>query len=223
MAALDEDPVKQSLLKAIRKGQASKVTEILKQNPKFTADETLDGAQNRLLHKAARYGKVNVVQTLLTLGADVNGENKFHMTAMHHAAVEGSAEVIEALIEAGAKVNHPDNAKRLPLHWTCAYGHLEATRVLLEKGKAKVNVPDKEGFYPLHRCCQEAPPSSSQKTDQESEAATKEAKNMEDDVNRSEIAKLLVAKGVDVNVKEPQGLQTPLHLSAINGYVSLIR
>ena len=128
MAAIDENPVKQSLLKAIRKGQASKVTEILKQNPKFTADETLDAAQNRLLHKAARYGKVNVVQTLLTLGADVNGENKFHMTAMHHAAVEGSAEVIEALIEAGAKVNHPDNAKRLPLHWTCAYGHLEATK-----------------------------------------------------------------------------------------------
>lgn len=128
MAAIDENPVKQSLLKAIRKGQASKVTEILKQNPKFTADETLDAAQNRLLHKAARYGKVNVVQTLLTSGADVNGENKFHMTAMHHAAVEGSAEVIEALIEAGAKVNHPDNAKRLPLHWTCAYGHLEATK-----------------------------------------------------------------------------------------------
>ena len=99
-------------------------------------------------------------------------------------------------------------------------------RVLLGKGQAKVNVPDKEGFYPLHRCCQEAPPSSSQKNDQESEEDTseaKEAKNMEDDVNRSEIAKLLVAKGVDVNVKEPQGLQTPLHLSAINGYASLVR
>ena len=106
---------------------------------------------------------------------------------------------------------------------TFSKADLNIYRVLLEKGKAKVNVPDKEGFYPLHRCCQEAPPSSSQKTDQESEAATKEAKNMEDDVNRSEIAKLLVAKGVDVNVKEPQGLQTPLHLSAINGYVSLIR
>ena len=128
MAALDEDPVKQSLLKAIRKGQASKVTEILHQNPKFTPDETLDAAQNRLIHKAARYGKVNVVKTLLDLKADPNGENKFHMTAMHHAAVEGSAEVIEALIEAGASVNHSDNAKRLPIHWTCAYGHLEATR-----------------------------------------------------------------------------------------------
>ena len=35
---------------------------------------------------------------------------------------------------------------------------------------------------------------------------------------RSQIVNLLVAKGVDVNLFEPQGKQTPLHLAAINGY-----
>ena len=35
---------------------------------------------------------------------------------------------------------------------------------------------------------------------------------------RSQIVNLLVAKGVDVNLFELQGKQTPLHLAAINGY-----
>ena len=40
----------------------------------------------------------------------------------------------------------------------------------------------------------------------------------QNDKYRSEIVKLLVAKGADVNMAEPQGKQTPLHLAAINGY-----
>ena len=56
MAALDDDPVKKSLLRSIIKGNANKVAEILKNNANLSADESLDSAQNRLLHKAARYG-----------------------------------------------------------------------------------------------------------------------------------------------------------------------
>ena len=40
MAALDEDPVKKILLRSIIKGNATKVAEILKKNPKLSADET---------------------------------------------------------------------------------------------------------------------------------------------------------------------------------------
>ena len=76
-----------------------------------------------------RYGKVNVVKTLIEdLNADPNGKNKFDMTPLHHAAVEGSAEVIEHLLKSGADSNLADNAQRLPLHWTCANGFFEATK-----------------------------------------------------------------------------------------------
>ena len=37
------------------KGNCQKVTEILKAHPDISANETVDSAQNRLLHKAARY------------------------------------------------------------------------------------------------------------------------------------------------------------------------
>ena len=96
MATLDEDPVKKSLLRAIIKGNANKVAEILKNNAKLSADESLDSAQNRLLHKAARYGKNKVVKTLIEVcGANPNVKNKFDMTPLHHAAVEGEFQVLK--------------------------------------------------------------------------------------------------------------------------------
>ena len=55
MTTLDDNPIKQALLKAIRKGNAQKLKDILKANPTVSANETLDSAENRLLHKAARY------------------------------------------------------------------------------------------------------------------------------------------------------------------------
>ena len=54
MTTLDDNPIKQALLKAIQKGNATKLKDILKANPAINANETLDSAENRLLHKAAR-------------------------------------------------------------------------------------------------------------------------------------------------------------------------
>ena len=65
MAAVDEDPVKKALLKAIIKGNVKKVIEIVEKNKNISPDETLDSAENRLLHKAARYGKTQIVQALI--------------------------------------------------------------------------------------------------------------------------------------------------------------
>lgn len=80
---------------------------------------------------------------------------------------------------------------------------------------------DKDGFTPLHRCCQEPPPPASKPKNEEVEAEkielTAEEKS-QNDCNRSEIVKLLVAKGADVNARESKGDQRPLHLAAINGY-----
>jgi len=222
MATLDENPIKQSLLKAIRKGNCQKVREILTTSG-MSPNETVDSAQNRLLHKAARYGKVNVVKTLIEdLNADPNGKNKFDMTPLHHAAVEGSAEVIEQLLKSGADSNLADNAQRLPLHWTCANGFFEATEVLLDKGKSKFNAKDKDGFTPLLRCCQESPmtkdtPSNNDQTDQKTEKEDEEDKTKQDK-SRAEIIKALVAKGASIKIAEPQGIQSALHLAAMNGY-----
>lgn len=98
---------------------------------------------------------------------------------------------------------------------------------MVETGNSKVDLKDKDGFTPLHRCCQESPATSSPpKKSEEGQEAAEAQPNVEDekaklrqsDLDRSEIVKLLVAKGADVNARESKGDQRPLHLAAINGY-----
>ena len=91
---------------------------------------------------------------------------------------------------------------------------------------------DKEGFTPLHRCCQEPPPQPPKKAKnaelpdtqkpEKSESQIKQEKE-ESDRLRGEIIKALVGKGVNVNITEPQGLQTPLHLAAMNGFTQVCK
>jgi len=172
-----------------------------------------DTADNRLLHRAARFGHAAVISLLVTKGADIGITNKFGMTPLHHGAVHGGADVIQSILDAGADPNQPDDAGRLPLHWTATKGHVEGAKVLIAGG-AKPTGGDKEGFTPLHRCCQEEPQS---KTDEDTEESYKEKL----DKAKSEIAQILIAEGASVDATELKGKQTPLHLSAMNGLVAV--
>ena len=110
MAAKDltaTDKAKQRLLFAIRKGDPEKVQLALeKSGGRCGPNDAADSANNRLIHRAARYGHAGVVAKLVELGADPNADNKFGMVPLHHAAVGGEADVIVTLIKAGADVSH---------------------------------------------------------------------------------------------------------------------
>ena len=62
------NPAKERLLVALRKGQSEKVASLLDANQDpgdpLHADLEADTALNTILHRAARYGKVKVVQVI---------------------------------------------------------------------------------------------------------------------------------------------------------------
>jgi len=67
---------------------------------------TKDDAWARLLHQAAGAGYAELVEALITAGADVNARTEEGETPLHQAAVRcGGLEVVGALIAAGADVN----------------------------------------------------------------------------------------------------------------------
>lgn len=86
---------------------------------------------------------------------------------------------------------------------------MDGSKVLIDGG-AKALGPDKEGFTPLHRCCQGEPVSAS------SDDPADEYKAKLDKA-KAEVAKLLISKGANIDAKEPKGNQMPLHLAAMNG------
>jgi len=210
----DTKTPEEKLLIVLRKGKADRVGAMLDQFPgELEPDMAADTAENRLLHRAARFGHAEVIKVLLAKGANVAMTNKFGMTALHHGAVHGGADVLQCLLDGGADPNQPDDAGRLPLHWTATKGHVEGAKVLIEGG-AKPTGGDKEGFTPLHRCCQEEPQPASE---EEAEDIYKEKL----DNAKAEIAKILISKGANLGARDLKGQQTPLHLSAMNGLVAV--
>lgn len=128
------------------------------------------------LEVAAKNGRANVVASLVSYGADINGEKQeFHRSPLFFAS---NGEVAEALITNGADVNRHDKLNITPLHFVSQDGATEAARVLMEHG-ANVNARNNWGETPLHWAARRG---------------------------QKDVAELLVAGGADINARDSGGL-----------------
>lgn len=90
------------------------------------ADPKLENPNNgcQPLHLAARLGKADVCNLLISAGADINAASKDGLTPLHEAAQHAQAEIIEVLIAAGAACMAEDKQHKTPLSaaLTTTYG-----------------------------------------------------------------------------------------------------
>jgi ankyrin repeat protein len=150
--------------------------------------KAVDKNGNISLHTAAPLGIIEIVQFLISRGADVNAKNNAGNTPLHWVVTTSrdakNVEVIKLLISAGANVNvKNDNlGGKTPLHMAAENSNTEVVKLLISAG-ADVNAESRTGT-PLHRAA--------------------------DDGN-IEVAKILISHGADVNAKISDTLsQTPL-------------
>lgn len=113
---------------------------------------------SRALHVAAKRGDLNIVQTLLNNGANVDVKDYFQKTPIHIAAGFGNYEIIELLlsrtammtpIAASKIIDEKDFYGCTALHYAARYAHLQALDVLLDNG-ADINLQDNRGRNSLH-------------------------------------------------------------------------
>jgi ankyrin repeat protein len=106
---------------------------------KFLADRNVDlnfkDREETALVKAASQRDLRMVQTLLSLGADVNaGVDTESWTALHWAAAEGHLEMVRFLVAAGAEVNAGISGWLRPLELSCNKRHDDVIEFLVMNG-----------------------------------------------------------------------------------------
>jgi ankyrin repeat protein len=103
------------------------------------------------LHTAARFGRDDLTELLITHGADLGaGDGPARNTALHIAAQYGNVTVARVLVARGANVDAPNKYGRTPLHDAVSglagtsdlEGRLQVARLLLSRG-ADINARER--------------------------------------------------------------------------------
>lgn len=186
---------------------------------------------NRALTAAARQGDAAAVQDLLAQGASVHASDDQGVTALIAAAYQNHLEVAKLLIEAGADVNVQDNTQQSAYLISTADGYLDLLKLTLEAG-ADVHSLDSYNGTGLIRAADRGHAEIVEellKTDIAIDhvnrlgwTALLEAIILGDGGPRhTEVVRLLVQAGADVNLADRNGV-TPLAHARQQGFEEII-
>lgn len=186
----------------------------------YGADITLTNNNGfNALHHAALKGNPSAMKILLTKLIKTNRlwiveEKKDDgYTALHLAALNNHVEIADLLINMGnADMDKQNVNQQTALHLAVERQHVQIVKLLV-RGKANLNIPDKDGDTPLHEALRHHTLSQIKQL-QESEGFGKllmGLRNHTDKKASASIACFLAANGADLTIKNRK-LQTPLDL-----------
>lgn len=108
------------------------------------ADDSYSGT---VLHWAVYFHKRDLIEMLLGLGADINGQDSYQRSPLFIACRAGYNDIIDFLIANNADVNLKDRVGQTPLFEVVAMGKLEAIRRFLGACTIDVNSEDNDKKY----------------------------------------------------------------------------
>lgn len=129
------------LICAIRSGATENTKLILEYRPDVNLFENR-GLKQTALHIASMRGYSDIVETIISLGADVNKKDDSGCTALHYAADHKETATLKTLLKSNANIHEKNNKGQTPLH--LAIGNNACVNALIENG-ADVKATDNDG------------------------------------------------------------------------------
>eukprot|EP01134_Creolimax_fragrantissima_P004445 CFRG4445T1 len=124
-----------TLYESIRQGDGLALDHMIEHDDIFDLNWADADNNETCLFAAVRHSMSEVVDSLISLGADVNHKNNVGETALHAAAEIGKPGIIEKIVRAGADVNAKDTYDgKSPLWLAASSGHVSAVSTLLALG-----------------------------------------------------------------------------------------
>lgn len=157
----------------------------------------LDENEESPLYYAASNCDVEMIELLLSFGADINFATKkksFKTPLFAAIKYQEDTKVAEFLIKNGANLSTKNWHGQSPLHHSVFNGRVDFVELLIKYG-ANVNEVDHYGFTPLHLA-----------TD-----------------NEYELVKILLSNGSRVDVGERHNNRTPIYYAIEKGYLEIVR
>ena len=186
----------QNLIQAAERGDAALVQQLLRDG----ADLNGRDARGRTPIMAATHAnKPAIVKLLIQAGADINLQDEIKDNPFLYAGAEGRLEVLKLLIDAGADTRSTNRFGGTALIPAAERGHVEVVQELLSRTNVKIDHVNNLGW-----------------------TALLEAVILGDGgPRRTEVVRLLIAAGANVNIPDGRGV-TPLSHARQRGYTQMI-
>lgn len=108
-----------------------------------------DDLQNRMVHIAALYGNLDIMNLLIAVNADVNSKNLDGDTPLHIAARANNQDIVNTLISQGSSITMRNVAGRTPIFSAIESGDLAMILILYNSGAGLLDV-DADGNNMCH-------------------------------------------------------------------------
>ena len=190
---------------AISDGNMSYVKEYIRKYKSVNSPLSNDSYNNRMIHIASQSKKLDILNMLIALKANLNIQNKLKETPIHFAVRSKNLSNIDALLTQGVDLTISTTKGETPMFYAMITGDMRIINMLYNNAAPILSV-DNSGNNLIHYCIQNCP--SFEDTDDSTKDASKSIPN-----TKSDIIRFLIEHGVSTEQKNSKGI-SPLEMTS---------